>query len=174
MDYKTLNYFYQDDGRKKTFLKHYFIRVIRNGVIDPNTQNILADGFDWTTPDGINSKVPCDDSNWCEYMTFSEAFNRDILSFPFTVKLHNDTFWSVKNINEYDDFLDSVIDFRIKTIKKGWAIKYGASYEDETFPLLEDLSEADLLNWKDPRGKVRYHLDDITEHDLIYGRNEHH
>ena len=174
MDVKTLSYFYQDNGRNRVFLKHYFIRVIRNGVIDPNTQNFLSDGFEWFTPDGIKTKVPCDDSNWCEYMTFKEGFTRGIIEFPFTLKLHNDTFWKVDSIENFDEFIEAVIDFRVKTIKRGWAIKYGASYDDEDFPLLEDLSESELLNWKDPRSNARYKLDDITEHDLIYGRNEHH
>jgi hypothetical protein len=56
--------------------------------------------------------------------------------------------------------------FRVDIIKHGWAIKYGLSYNDETYELLENLSENELINWKDPRPNVAYSLDKVTERDL--------
>ena len=43
MDINVLKYFYMDNGKENVFVKSYFIRVIRNGIIDPNTYNILKD-----------------------------------------------------------------------------------------------------------------------------------
>lgn len=167
MDQRVLQYFYKLEGNQNIFLKSYFIRLIRNRIIDPNTQNILADGFEFLDYNlDIKTSIPCDDSNWCEYMTYKEGFELGVLTFPFSLKLHNDHFMTLNSLDEYLDILSLVIEFRAKTIKKGWAIKYGFEYEDIKYPLLEDLDEAALLNWKDPRGKVRYYLDDVKPEDL--------
>ena len=173
MDSKVLDYFYLDDGRGKSFLKSHFISMIRNRIIDPNTYFILCDGFKYFLPDGRETKIPCDDSNWCEYETFKMGIEKGILEYPFTLKLFESTFWSVETKDEFDIFMEKVVDFRIKTIKRGWAIKYGASYEDEDFPALEDLNEFQLITWKDPRPQAVMKLDMITEFDILHGMREH-
>ena len=102
-----------------------------------------------------------------------EGISRGIIEFPFTMKLFEDTFWRVEDEVDFENLLDQVVEFRLKTIKKAWAIKYGVSYEGVDYPNLEDLSEQELLSWKDPRENVKYSLDDISEHDLLHGRSEH-
>lgn len=167
MDQQVLSIFYRSDGKKQVFLKSYFIRLIRNKIIDPNTQHFLSSGFlfkDTTTNENV--LIPCDDSNWCEYLTFKEGFELGVLNFPFSIKLHNNYFY---NINSYEEFLHIfklIIDFRTYTIKKGWAIKYGVIFENIEYPSLENLSEEQLINWCDPRGNVKYNLKDIKIEDL--------
>ena len=163
-----LKYFYKDIDGRTEFFKPYVVRVIRNRIIDPNTQNFLADGFQWVDVDtGLTTTVPCDDSNWCEYMTFKEGFNQNVLTFPFSLKLHNNCFKTLHNFEEFNQILKKVIDFRVNTIKKGWAIKYGLRYDGKEYPELESLSEAELISWRDPRVHARYSFDDIKEEELI-------
>ena len=75
MKNEILSRFYRFNGTKNEFLKQFFIRFIRNRIIDPNTKIILDDGFkffDLKTKKVI--QIPCDDSNWCEFNTFNEGF----------------------------------------------------------------------------------------------------
>ena len=168
MDAKTLSYFYTDDGKKKVFNKHYYIRVIRNRVIDPNTKQFLDYGFFFDSPKLVEqTRVPCDDSNFCEYMTFLEALKNGVAKLPFTMKLHRDIFYRIESLSELEELFKKVLEFRIMTVKKGWAIKYGAESEGVQYPLLEDLDEEELLEWKDPRANARYSMDDIKEKDLL-------
>ncbi len=79
------------------------------------------------------------------------------------MKLHNNYF---KELENYDDFMKIfklVIGFRNDKIKQGWAIKYGLEFQEKKYPELESLNEEQLLAWKDPRGHVRWSLDDIKE-----------
>ena len=168
MDIKALRYFYQDDGQKKVFLKHYYIRVIRNRVIDPNTKQFLDYGFFFDSPKLEEpTRIPCDDANFCEFCTFREALKNEVATFPFTVKLHRDVFLSIDSMDEFNEMFNKMLDFRIKTIKKGWAVKYGAESEGVQYPLLEDLDEEELLKWKDPRVYAKFSMDDIKEKDLL-------
>jgi hypothetical protein len=59
-----------------------------------------------------------------------------------------------------------MIIFRTDTIKLGWAIKYGTSYNDEDYESLENMTEYQLVHWVDPRPNVTYSLDKVTERDL--------
>lgn len=168
MNQKVLSYFYRLEGHNQIFLKSLFIRLIRNKIIDPNTQNILGDGFKFLDYKAdLTVTIPCDDSNWCEYQTYKDGFNLGILQFPFSLKLHNDYFFQLDSYEEFEDIFSRVIEFRVNTIKKGWAIKYGFEYENIKYPLLEDLDKEILINWKDPRTHIRYNLDDIKLKDLI-------
>lgn len=167
MKTEVLINFYKFNGHHNEFLKQFFIRFVRNRIIDPNTKVLLDDGFKYFD---IKTKkivlVPCDDSNWCEFCTFNEGFKNKILNFPFSIKLHHDYFLT---LDSYDDFLNifnKMISFRVETIRQGWAIKYGTSYKNESYSLLEDLSEQELINWKDPRPNVTYSLDKVTTKDL--------
>ena len=164
MNPAALSYFYRYEGKTKLFLKSYFIRVIRNRLIDPNTSSFLHDGFNFFDE---NTKtlvaVPCDDSNWCEYCTFNEGFKLDVLKFPFSLKLHNNYFIEMKSYDEFIELFKKVIEFRNDIIKRGWAIKYGFEFQGNDYPELEELTEEQLLIWKDPRPKARYSLDDIEE-----------
>ena len=45
MKTEILSRFYRFNGTKNEFLKQFFIRFIRNRIIDPNTKIILDDGF---------------------------------------------------------------------------------------------------------------------------------
>lgn len=167
MDQKVLSYFYRNDGKKQIFLKSFFIRLIRNKIIDPNTQNFLADGFLFLDEKTGNSVlIPCDDSNWCEFLTFKEGIELGVLEFPFSIKLHNNYFYNIESYDIFLSIMKQMIDFRIKTIKKGWAIKYGVIFENVEYPDLESLSEIELINWVDPRGKARYNLNEIKIEDL--------
>jgi len=164
---EVLKYLYRIEGGRYIFLKTYMTRIIRNRIIDPNTNSLLGDGFKYyDEATSTMTSIPCDDSNWCEYQTYKEGFNYGVLSFPFSLKLHNEYFKTLNSIEEFDDIMKRVIEFRCDEIKRGWAIKYGFAYKDVEYPELETLSEEELLNWKDPRGKVRWRLDDIEEDDL--------
>lgn len=167
MNRTVLSYFYKFNGFKSEFCKVQFIRLIRNKIIDPNTKVFLSHGFVFHDKyENMNVKVPCDDSNWVEYQTFNEGFKHDILKFPFTIKLYHDYFY---NINDYDDFFElysKIIEFRTDTIKLGWAIKYGICYKDVDYKQLEDLSEQELISWKDPRPMAKLNLDMLTEDDF--------
>ena len=112
---------------------------------------------------GINTTIPCDDANWCEYQTYNEGFKLGVLQFPFSLKLHNNYFKNIKSYEDFIDILKKVIEFRNDVIKRGWAIKYGLEFQGKEYPELEDLTENELLNWKDPRPKARWSLDDAVE-----------
>lgn len=112
---------------------------------------------------GINTTIPCDDANWCEYQTYNEGFKLGVLQFPFSLKLHNNYFKSIKSYDDFIDIFKKVIEFRNDVIKRGWAIKYGLEFQGKEYPELEDLTENELLNWKDPRPKARWSLDDAVE-----------
>lgn len=163
----VLKHFYRYNGSSNEFIKNFFIRLIRNRIIDPNTKDFLERGFRY-----FNKKlrkpiqVPCDDANFNEFVTFDLAFNHNIFNFPFTIKLHHNTFLSIESYDEFKTIFNRMIKYRIEIIKKGWAIKYGLEYDNENFPLLEDLSENELLNWKDPRSNALYNLEKLTEEDL--------
>lgn len=163
MNEQVLSKFYNIEGNKRYFIKPFFIRLLRNKIIDPNTMNFLNDGFSF-----INYKteehtvVPCDDANWNEYMTFKMGFENNVLEYPFSMKLHNNTFFQIENYSDFEYVFNMIIEFRTKTIKKGWAIKYGLEYEGVKYPMLEDLSEIELINWVDPRAHARYRLNDLT------------
>jgi len=116
---------------------------------------------------GVNTTIPCDDSNWCEYQTYNEGFKLGILEYPFSLKLHRDYFKTINKYEDFEDILKKVIMFRNDEIKRGWAIKYGLSFHDTEYPELETLSERDLLSWVDPRPHARYDLDSIREEDLL-------
>lgn len=167
MDSKILSYFYKFNGIKNEFCKVQFIRLIRNKIIDPNTKIILSHGFEYFDKENeMTIKIPCDDANWNEYLTFNEGLKNNILSFPFTMKLYHDYFL---NFNSYDDFYElfsMVVKFRTETIKHGWAIKYGIPYKDIEYEPLEDLNENKLINWKDPRKFAKITLDMLTEDDF--------
>ena len=90
-----------------------------------------------------------------------------MLKFPFTLKLHNAYFKTLRTYDEFIEILKLVIDFRNDVIKRGWAIKYGLPFQDKEYPLLETLSEEELLNWRDPRPHPRWCLDDIEEEELL-------
>jgi len=159
---EVLHYFYSYNGIKKEFNKLLFIRLIRNKIIDKNTAVLLSKGFNYVLN---NNKVliPCDDCNWCEYNTINEGFKENILNFPFTLKFYHDDFQSINNYNEYKKLFNEIIKFRIDTIKCGWALKYGLEYNNIEYDVLEDLNEKQLLNFKDPRLKVNWQLEDITK-----------
>lgn len=167
MDRKVLSHFYKFNGNKNEFCKVQFIRLIRNKIIDPNTKIILSHGFEFFDKEnGLTVNVPCDDSNWAEYMTFNEGLKSGVLSFPFSVKLYHDYFY---NINVYEDFFElysKIITFRTETIKHGWCIKYGLPYKDYEYTPLEDLTENELLIWRDPRNDAKLNLDMLTEDDF--------
>lgn len=163
----VLSYFYRFNGKRNEFLKKYFIRLIRNRIIDPNTKIILDDGFKFF--DSNKKKVievPCDDSNWCEFSTFNEGFKLNLFKFPFTVKLHHNYFYSIDNYEQFLIIFKKMISYRTDVVKLGWAIKYGLEYEDKIYDLLEDLNEEQLINWKDPRSNAILNLDDLTEEDI--------
>ncbi len=149
-------------------MKTYFIRVIRNRIIDPNTGNFLGDGFEYfDSAKNVTTSIPCDDSNWCEYQTYNEGFKLGVLKFPFSLKLHNAYFKTLNSYEEFIDILKIVIDFRNDVIKRGWAIKYGLPFQGKEYPELESLSQEELLVWKDPRPHARYSLDDVQEKELL-------
>ena len=164
---EVLSHFYQFNGVKNEFKKQFFIRFIRNRIIDPNTKILLDDGFKFFDKNIKKViQVPSDDSNWCEFCTFNEGFKLGLFKFPFTIKLHHDNFLT---INSYESFLEiykKMIEFRSETIKNGWAVKYGLDYENTSYELLENLSESELITWKDPRPNVTISLDLIREEDL--------
>lgn len=167
MKTEILSRFYRFNGTKNEFLKQFFIRFIRNRIIDPNTKIILDDGFkffDLKTKKII--QIPCDDSNWCEFNTFNEGFKLELFKFPFTIKLHHDYFYTIESYEKFLEIFKKMISFRTDTIKLGWAIKYGLEYEDKSYDLLEDLNESQLITWKDPRPNATITLDMITEEDL--------
>ena len=83
------------------------------------------------------------------------------------MKLHNNYFTRLHNYEEFTEILKKVIDFRVNTIKKGWAIKYGLRYDGKDYPELESLNENELIGWKDPRLHARYSFDDIKEEEII-------
>ena len=152
------------NGKSKIFLKNFLIRVIRNRIIDPNTKNFLDDGFNYLDEDtGINTTIPCDDSNWCEYQTYNEGFKLGVLQFPFSLKLHNNYFKELNNYEEFLKILKLVIDYRNDVIKRGWAIKYGFEFQGKEYPELEALSEKELINWVDPRPHARWSLNDARK-----------
>jgi hypothetical protein len=167
MKTEVLSHFYKFNGKQNEFLKQFFIRFIRNRIIDPNTQVLLEDGFKYFD---INNKkvvnIPSDDSNWCEMCTFKEGFQNNILSFPFSIKLHHDFFLTLNSYDEFLNIFNKMIIFRTDTIKLGWAIKYGTSYNDEDYESLENMTEYQLVHWVDPRPNVTYSLDKVTERDL--------
>jgi len=167
MNETVLSCFYRYNGKNNEFLKNKFIKLIRNKIIDPNTKVFLSHGFYFKDEEQDSLvKVPCDDCNWNEYLTFNEGFKLNIFSFPFSIKLYHEYFL---NINDYNSFLklfNEIIKFRTSTIKLGWAIKYGLSYNDKDYALLEDLSEKELLQWYDPRDGSKYSLEKLTEEDL--------
>lgn len=167
IDVNLLKHFYRYNGRRNEFIKNYFIRLIRNRIIDPNTKEFLDQGFKFfhRQNDEIY-QVPCDDTNFNEFVTFDLGFKNDIFKFPFTLKLHHNTFISINSYEEFLDIFKKMIKTRVDIVKKGWAIKYGLEYDDESFPLLEDLSEKELLEWKDPRQDAVFSLDKLTEEDL--------
>jgi hypothetical protein len=167
MDRNLLKHFYRFNGIKNEFIKNYFIRLIRNRIIDPNTKELLDRGFKfYSRKTGELYQVPCDDSNFNEFVTFDIGFKNKIFGFPFTIKLHHDTFISLESYDEFVEIFNKMIKTRSEIVKKGWAIKYGVEYDNEEFSLLEDLSESELLEWKDPRQDVVYTLDKLTEDDL--------
>ena len=167
IDRNVLEKFYFFNGKKNEFYKVQFIRLIRNKIIDPNTKHLLSKGFEfYDEVEQRSTIVPCDDTNWNEYSTFNEGFKLNILTFPFTIKLYHDYFYNIENYEMFLKFYEKVIKFRIETIKHGWAIKYGTSYKDQEYTPLEDLSEKELLVWKDPRKNVKMNLDMLTEDDF--------
>ena len=167
MDRNVLEKFYQFNGTKNEFYKIQFIRLIRNKIIDPNTKGLLSKGFEfYDEVQQRTTKVPCDDANWNEYSTFNEGFKLNLLIFPFTIKLYHDYFYNVENYEMFLKFYSEVIKFRTETIKHGWAIKYGISYKDNDYKPLEDLTEQELLVWRDPRKNVKMNLDMLTEEDF--------
>lgn len=107
-------------------------------------------------------RVPCDDCNWNEYDTINEGFKQGILKFPFTVKFYHDDFQSIDSYEEYKEILNRVIEFRIKTIKTGWALKYGLEYDGVEYKTLEEMDEKELLAFQDPRPGVNWQLEEIT------------
>ena len=167
IDRNLLKHFYRSNGKTEEFIKNYFIRLIRNRIIDPNTKDFLDQGFKYFNR-SMNKvvSVPCDDANFNEFVNFNIGFEKDVFSFPFTIKLHHDTFLSLNSYDEFDLIFKKMIKYRSDVIKKGWAIKYGLEYDNEDYQLLEDLSENELLNWKDPRSDALYNLDKLTEEDL--------
>ena len=167
MDKNVLKYFYRFNGIKNEFCKIQFIRLIRNKIIDPNTEYFLSHGFEFYDEENeCNVKIECDDSNWNEYQTFNEGFKLNLFSFPFSMKLYHDYFYNIKNYDHFLKLFSEVIKFRTNTIKLGWAIKYGLPYKDEDHPSLEDLSEEELINWKDPRKNAKMSLENLTEKDF--------
>lgn len=79
MEQRALNKFYSNG----MFLKPYFIRLIRNMIIDPNTRHLLEDGFRWVDPsNGVETVIPCDDANWAEYTTFERGFDSRSIGIP--------------------------------------------------------------------------------------------
>lgn len=167
IDINVLKHFYRSNGTRSEFIKNYFIRLIRNKIIDPNTKAFLEKGFKFYSRT-INKvlQVPSDDSNFNEFVTFDYAMKNELCEFPFTIKLYHDAFLSISSYNEFQNIFNKMIKYRIETIKKGWAIKYGVEYDGEEFPLLENLSEEELLEWKDPRQDASYNLNKLTEEDL--------
>lgn len=163
----VLKHFYRYNGHSNEFIKNFFIRLIRNRIIDPNTKEFLDRGFKYfNRKSGKIIQVPCDDANFNEFITFDIGFKNNIFQFPFTIKLHHDSFLSLSSYDEFESILNRMIKYRVETIKKGWAIKYGLEYDNDEFPLLEDLSEKELLNWKDPRPDALHELEKLTEEDL--------
>lgn len=167
MKTEVLANFYKFNGIINEFQKQFFIRFIRNRIIDPNTKVFLDDGFKFF--DSKNKKVvqiPCDDSNWCEFCTFNEGFKLNVLNFPFSIKLHHDYFYTLESYEEFLSIFKKMIDFRTEIVKHGWAIKYGLDYKSESYKLLEEMTEEELVNWKDPRSNATYTLDKVTLEDL--------
>ncbi len=167
MDRKVLSYFYKWNGQKNEFCKVQFIRLIRNKIIDPNTKNILSHGFEFFDKnENMTIKVPCDDANWNEYVTFNEGLKNNILSFPFTIKLYHDYFYGINSYEEFYELFSKIILFRTDTIKHGWCIKYGLPYKEFEYTPLEDLHEKQLIEWRDPRKDAKLNLDMLTEEDF--------
>lgn len=167
MNKKILSYFYKYEGQKKIFCKVQFIRLIRNKIIDPNTEHILSHGFYfYDKNEDVNVRVPCDDSNWNEYLTFKNGLELGVFQYPFTIKLYHDYFYNVENYENFLEIFNEIIKFRTDVIRHGWALKYGISYKDNDYPELETLSENELLSWQDPRDDAKFTLDSITEDDF--------
>lgn len=167
MNRTVLSFFYKFNGIKNEFCKTQFIRLIRNKIIDPNTQIFLSHGFNFFDEnEGMTIKVPCDDQNWNEYITFNEGFKLGVLTFPFTMKMYHDYFYNLDSYKDFEKVFSKIIEFRNDTIKNGWAIKYGLPYKDNEYRALDDLSEDELLVWRDPRPNAKLNLDMLTDEDF--------
>lgn len=163
MNSEVLNCFYRSTGMSYEFNKQKFICVLRELVIVRNTHEILFNGFDYYDEENDrNVKIVCDDVRYIEYHNFYEAMKMGITKFPFTIMPSPDTFLSINNIEEFEELYKKILDFRIDNKKRCWAIQYGFSYKDDEYEQLENLTERELMNWKDPRKNAKYTLDDIT------------
>ena len=102
----VLKHFYRYNGHSNEFIKNFFIRLIRNRIIDPNTKEFLDRGFKYfNRKSGKIIQVPCDDANFNEFITFDIGFKNNIFQFPFTIKLHHDSFLS---LSSYDEFVENI------------------------------------------------------------------
>ena len=173
MNSEVLNCFYRSTGISYEFDKHKFICVLREFVIVRNTHEILFNGFDYYDEDKeINIKIVCDDIRYIEYQNFYEAMKLGIIKFPCTIMPSQETFLSIKTFEQFEDLYKKILEFRIDNKKRCWAIQYGFSYKDVDYEQLENLTEKQLKEWKDPRNGAKYTLDDITMDMMVtYGYN---
>lgn len=73
---------------------------------------------------------------------------------------------NIENLKQFQNLFFKIIQFRTNTVKQGWAIKYGFSFRDQSYQSLDELSQEQLINWKDPRKNIKMCLDMLVEQDF--------
>ena len=170
---EVLNCFYRSTGVSYEFDKYKFICMLRDLVIIRNTHEILFNGFDYYDEDNEkNIKIVCDDIRYLEYHNFYEAMKLNVINFPCTIMPSQENFLSIKTFEQFEELYKQILKFRLDNKKRCWAIQYGFSYQDSNYEQLENLTEKELINWKDPRKDAKYTLNDVTmEMMTAYGYN---
>lgn len=127
----------------------------RRNEVNAVTDTLLSLGFYWCPPSetqGAAIRFPMDLEHQEDYKDLINALNSGDLSYPQTVKGVGNNYKTIEDATDLQSFYSAGLTFKMNTLKKGWAIKDGGTFDGITYTALKDMTVEELRTFIDPRG----------------------